>query len=458
MKTTNLKYVFVTVLFFLNIQIQAATIYVDVFATGTNNGTTWTDAYTDLQTAITQSTYGDVIRVSEGIYTKSSSYTLKDGVKIYGGYPNSTSIPFLAQYPHHRNSLRNSKNYITTMTVQYQNPVILNSGTSLDSQTIVDGVKIRGKYALNIGSSSVSNATITPLFNSCDFEGDYSGGDPTSVPIGININDLINLVKPSFINCTFSNFGLGVKLNSSINSTNAPQFIKCKFFNLETGVVIGNNVGNIHPLFDKCDFYDIDNVLWLALRGNTCSTEFEPLFLNSIFYNNETILFTDQGSTCDDIAIKLSNCTLFDNGTSFRYPIYFWKNPSFSSTMNDTNSTKALRLENCISWNNLNTNGDLMSIDNGMYVEIENTLLEANSSFSNGTSSDPVFVIPNGHPTINRVRDLGNCIYNQNPMFVNPSTTGIPNLKLQNTSPARNAGNNTFIPTGVTHDYGNTYR
>ncbi len=73
-------------------------IYVDVDATGTtHNGQSWETAYTTLQDALAVVNYGDEIWVAEGVYypdlgagqtnnSRDSTFTLRPGVAIYGGF------------------------------------------------------------------------------------------------------------------------------------------------------------------------------------------------------------------------------------------------------------------------------------------------------------------------------------------------------------------------------------
>ena len=69
-----------------------ATLFVDLNATGSNDGSAWNNAYTDLQDAIAASQDGDQIWVADGTYKPTSgqdrsiSFQLKSGVEIYGGF------------------------------------------------------------------------------------------------------------------------------------------------------------------------------------------------------------------------------------------------------------------------------------------------------------------------------------------------------------------------------------
>ncbi|QDU66827.1 right-handed parallel beta-helix repeat-containing protein [Engelhardtia mirabilis] len=70
---------------------EAATIHVDAAATGAADGTTWTDAFGDLQSALAAASAGDEIWIAAGVYTPSdidatASFVLVDGVALYGGF------------------------------------------------------------------------------------------------------------------------------------------------------------------------------------------------------------------------------------------------------------------------------------------------------------------------------------------------------------------------------------
>ena len=69
-----------------------AQIHVDDDATGASDGTSWQDAFTDLQAALAVARGGDEIWLAEGLYLPSTtgdraeSFELGDNVRIYGGF------------------------------------------------------------------------------------------------------------------------------------------------------------------------------------------------------------------------------------------------------------------------------------------------------------------------------------------------------------------------------------
>ena len=72
--------------------------YVKWNAAGANNGTSWTNAYTDLQSALTVASSGDEIWVAAGIYKPTTgtdrtlSFNLRDNVSVYGGFAGTETL------------------------------------------------------------------------------------------------------------------------------------------------------------------------------------------------------------------------------------------------------------------------------------------------------------------------------------------------------------------------------
>ncbi|MCP4442401.1 MAG: hypothetical protein GY810_26135, partial [Aureispira sp.] len=72
--------------------------YVDLNATGANNGLSWNDAYTSLKDALDLINLGDTIWVAAGTYKASTgtdrmaSFMVPDGVKVYGGFAGGETM------------------------------------------------------------------------------------------------------------------------------------------------------------------------------------------------------------------------------------------------------------------------------------------------------------------------------------------------------------------------------
>jgi len=72
--------------------IAGQVIYVDTDATGANNGSSWTDAYTDLQDAMGTALSGQEIWVADGTYmpaqdgNREAHFNIPSGVDLYGGF------------------------------------------------------------------------------------------------------------------------------------------------------------------------------------------------------------------------------------------------------------------------------------------------------------------------------------------------------------------------------------
>ena len=78
----------------------AEVIYVDADATGAADGTSWQDAYPDLQDALAAAQSGDELWIAEGTYTpappggpRTASFRLSDGITLLGGFTGTEDDP-----------------------------------------------------------------------------------------------------------------------------------------------------------------------------------------------------------------------------------------------------------------------------------------------------------------------------------------------------------------------------
>jgi hypothetical protein len=95
---TFYKFIFLS---FLNISTSLAndTLYVNINAIGLNNGTSWSNAFTSLKSALEGAQYNDQIWIAKGTYTPpppqspsdGEPFVIPNGVQIYGGFAATES-------------------------------------------------------------------------------------------------------------------------------------------------------------------------------------------------------------------------------------------------------------------------------------------------------------------------------------------------------------------------------
>jgi uncharacterized delta-60 repeat protein len=137
------------------------THYVNQAASGANTGTSWEDAFTDLQSAIATASSGDTILVASGIYKptpgmdRTVSFKLKSGVRIYGGYAGTETDPYLADPAANLTVLSGD---IGVVGVKNDNSYHVVVGSGVDFWTTgLDGFTITGGYADGPAGSPEAN-------------------------------------------------------------------------------------------------------------------------------------------------------------------------------------------------------------------------------------------------------------------------------------------------------------
>lgn len=133
-------------------------LYVNPAATGANNGTSWTNAYTNLQTAFGNATLNDEIWIVAGTYYPGSArgdyFNHPKGVKVYGGFSGSESSISERDWWTNKTVLSGAIG-TTSITDNCYNVYTIQS-SNRHADNLLDGVVISGGYANNVlGSNSV---------------------------------------------------------------------------------------------------------------------------------------------------------------------------------------------------------------------------------------------------------------------------------------------------------------
>lgn len=150
---------------------HARVIHVDIDATGAKDGSSWTDAYVDLQDALGIAVSGDEIWVAEGTYTfgdrdpRSSSFVIPDGVIVSGGFTGTEAARDQRDWREHATELSGSG------ASGYQQNFVVRTIT-VSPATVIEGFTIRdARHGMLIDGGA-------PLIRNCRFYNNRGGGEP----------------------------------------------------------------------------------------------------------------------------------------------------------------------------------------------------------------------------------------------------------------------------------------
>ncbi|MCK6693791.1 MAG: T9SS type A sorting domain-containing protein [Thermoanaerobaculia bacterium] len=126
--------------------------YVNQNASGDATGESWANAFTDLQEALATVTAGDTIWMARGTYLPTAttdrtiSFTLKDGVALYGGFAGTEISLAERNIEQHKTILSGD---IGAPGMRTDNAYHVVRGKGLGSATLLDGFYIRHGYSYN---------------------------------------------------------------------------------------------------------------------------------------------------------------------------------------------------------------------------------------------------------------------------------------------------------------------
>ena len=207
--------------------------HVNIHATGTGDGLTWENAYTDVQPALTDASSGDEIWVAEGTYKvstdfeRSSTFSMKSGVALYGGFSGGEIDKDNRDFTSGLNATILSGNTSSNNSPLLAYHTVTADG--VDETAILDGFVVTGGNADGTGVDStggalkIINANLTVL--NCWISGSATNGGAGAY-IGAGSN-------PTFEDCTFR-FSNAVAFDSTggallVDGSSSATVSRCKF-------------------------------------------------------------------------------------------------------------------------------------------------------------------------------------------------------------------------------------
>ncbi len=363
-------------------------VYVDAEATGNNDGSSWTDAFQDIQEAIyyagaayTLNGTSVEVWVAEGTYytgeERDDSIILQEGVYVYGGFTGTETSLDERDW---ENNVTILSGEIGDTSIQTDNSYHVVIGAD---SAILDGFTITGGYADGEDGEPYNKYGGGMLNFSAGFR------DIPMIDYTIGFDVIVN-------NCTFTdNYAETGGATYTFHGGN-PEYNNCTFEN-NTAKYGGAtaDVAGTNAIYTDCDF--IDNYAYY--KGGASFTDYGSMaqFYNCNFDGNESetaggaiyvldrasqeinnemdfYLIDDSWSVTTDIysSVYLEDCTLINNTAGSNGGAMYVYESSYA------------KIVNCIFENNISTDAAIVA-NNAATV-----ILDEDTSFSDNSPEDIV--------------------------------------------------------------------
>ncbi len=331
----------------------AGTIFVKADASGSNNGTSWANAYTSLATALNNANSGDQVWVAAGVYTpgvsENDSFLLENGVEIYGGFSGSegslgdrnweTNVTVLSGDIDNNDTKNGDGVTQLAANISGRNSYHVVEGENIDSTAILDGFTITAGQADGPSNTSdfrgagIYNRESAPILRNLTFVGNqsieggamYNGTNSdaqiTSVEFNKNVatasgGAVYNLTsEPVFDTVTFSNNtsqgGDGDGDGGAVYNWQSVVTYRNSTFSNNTAVNIGG------AMYTYSSTIDIDDVVFnnneALFGGGMGSYVSSTVILDDVAFNGNRAINSGGGMYSDKSFPTLNDVTFTAN-------------------------------------------------------------------------------------------------------------------------------------------------
>ena len=293
---------------------EAATIYVNAAAAGTNDGSSWTDAHTSLQAALAAANSGDEAWVAAGTYKptadtdRDATFELVDGVALYGGFAGTETARNQRDWAANATILSGDLNGDDNANIDVDEPTRQDNvyyvvrGSEEASAAILDGFTVTGG-----NKSGMYNLKSSPTIANCTFSANaanpWGGGMFNS-----------DESSPTISDCTFSGNSAAYNGGGMSNYlSSSPTITGCTFSGNSARWGGGlSNASASSPTVSNCTFSTNAASVW---GGGIYSDGSSPTISNGTFTGNSA----DWGGGLANYLSSsptISNCTFTGNSAT----------------------------------------------------------------------------------------------------------------------------------------------
>jgi hypothetical protein len=398
--------------------ISKGQIYVDLSATGANTGTSWADAYVNLQSALANANSEDEIWVAQGIYkapgeSRTETFMTQPSVeeiKLYGGFAGNETSLEQRDFRENETVLTGDKLGNDTGLIEEPEPSRQDNCYNVlviqSNDVLIDGFTITGGHANGEGVAQQNGAAIRK----------------TQAPTKLTVRNCI--IRDNFANTSAAGilfwidaFTTSLVVEGSLFQNNTAQWATGIY-----AVILEDNPNSSMSVTVHGNIFADNTAIGLNsygasamwIRGLAENGSLNSSIINNTFYNNFDGKLSGQATFVTTTGVGAVPTS--DLNTVYANNIHYGNNGADGSGLVSTTSIAPV-----VSGETLGSSSDLAvqhNLSNNSFLSVIDP-----ASLWNNINADPLFA------------DEANY-----------------DLRLQENSPARNAGTNAFLPADFTSD------